>query len=265
MRSLENLYLDLQCDYHLVQDHRVPGAKPRATIPGLTPEGFVKWTLLLIRSFPDKEAVRLGAVVEACALEAVTLDSGGGGGGGAAACERLPRQISRHLFPDTLHEEAMRLVTQSVQYWNRAMAAAEGPEKKTDDVVAAAYVLPLRGGEKRDDGNRGRDNGRGAIVEVASSSRRYIVSPPRDRDRNRDRDRERDRDRPSRPTLAGPDDRLGRHHSKSYRREASPRRQKRNERDGKDDGSKGRRRRWTIDGSETGKSPIRRRDSRSGR
>lgn len=248
MRNLETLYLDLQCEHHLVQDLPATGAKSRAFIPGLTPDGFVKWALFLIRSFPEQEASRLGAIVSALPLEAVSADGGS---------ERLPRQISRRLLPEKPHDDALRLLTQSVQYWCKATG---GNSQRKESDATVSYRRSSHSREEREERERDRDRHRyrDVVVEVPSSRRRRDVeSPPSPRDREQSRS--------SRYPLEGADDRSGRYY-KSYRRESSPRRSKRYERDGRDDGSgSGRRRRWTLDGSEAGRMPSRRRESRSGR
>ncbi|KAJ6788309.1 hypothetical protein PWT90_05121 [Aphanocladium album] len=114
MHNLEQLYLDVQCDYHLVQDN-APGRKDHPYIPALTPEGFVQWTVMLMRAFPSHEATRLSRVIVDLPLEAVTKDPLAE----PERRERLPRQISRHLFPIEPNRDAAQLV-------ERAMQAAAG-------------------------------------------------------------------------------------------------------------------------------------------
>ncbi|KAJ6783495.1 hypothetical protein PWT90_08718 [Aphanocladium album] len=104
-RFLESLYLDLQCEYHLVQD--APGtSRPRraASVPALTPQGFAQWSAVLVGAFPGLEARRLQDAVASLPLEAVPHQRGRG------PRERLPRRIPRHLFPDQADPSTLRLV-----------------------------------------------------------------------------------------------------------------------------------------------------------
>jgi hypothetical protein len=64
-----------------------------ATIPSLTPVGFAFWTTLFILAYPEEEFRRLEKVI----LE-LPIDCDGDLVDGKP--ERLPKQISRHLFPE---------------------------------------------------------------------------------------------------------------------------------------------------------------------
>ncbi|KAM3445668.1 hypothetical protein MY3296_010166 [Beauveria thailandica] len=115
-RSLETLYLELQCDYHLVQ---ATGARPRraASVPALTPQGFAHWSTLILGAFPGNEARRLQDVVADLPLEAVPQGPGQGHGqssGPPCPRERLPRRISRCLFPDRANPDILRLVLRAL-------------------------------------------------------------------------------------------------------------------------------------------------------
>lgn len=101
--ALERLYQDLGCSYHLVQDH--PNSTPR--VPALTPAGFQRWMVQQVQMFPDHEARRLHAVVERLPISAdgPLLDG---------KPERLPRQLSRRLFPAAGDEEVQARVLTSV-------------------------------------------------------------------------------------------------------------------------------------------------------
>ena len=126
-RSLETLYLKLQCDYHLVQ---TPGARPSraASVPALTPQGFAHWSTLILGAFPDNEARRLQDIVADLPLEAVPQGQGHGQGrdrgwGMRRPRERLPRRISRCLFPDQANPETLRLVLRSLSSLSDASAS----------------------------------------------------------------------------------------------------------------------------------------------
>ena len=61
LRNLEFLYLDLSCEYHLVQDERCPHERP--FIPALTQRGLHTWLLALAKAYPDTEAERIDSVL----------------------------------------------------------------------------------------------------------------------------------------------------------------------------------------------------------
>ncbi|OHE97626.1 hypothetical protein CORC01_07041 [Colletotrichum orchidophilum] len=99
LERIEFLYQDLDCQYHLVQ------AAPRSdtNIPGLTPAGFAKWMISNILAYPDPEARRLHAIMTALPINADGPLLNG-------KPERLPRQLSRHLFPEA-YDQKVRKIT----------------------------------------------------------------------------------------------------------------------------------------------------------
>ncbi|KAJ0162241.1 hypothetical protein CTA2_4870 [Colletotrichum tanaceti] len=103
LKRVEFLYQDLDCQYHLVQ------AAPRShpNVPGLTPIGFAKWMISNILAYPDPEARRLHAVMSALPVNAdgPLLDG---------KPERLPRQLSRHLFPESHDRKLRRILDEAV-------------------------------------------------------------------------------------------------------------------------------------------------------
>lgn len=84
-KDVLSIYDSLKCDYHLVPFHQ--GETPH--IPALTPSGFTKWMTCCVLAAPDQEAYRLGKVVENLPIESKSN----------GVTERLPKQLSRHLFP----------------------------------------------------------------------------------------------------------------------------------------------------------------------
>lgn len=82
--SISRLYREFEVQHHLVQDRldRRPG------IPGLTPHGFEKWAITLLRAHPDQEFERLTKT----ALEMPISNPDD-------RKERFPKEISRRLFP----------------------------------------------------------------------------------------------------------------------------------------------------------------------
>lgn len=242
MSAVEALYLDMQCDYHLVQD-TCPGEKSRAHVPALTPEGFIQWAIVLIRAFPEQEASRLARVITDLPLEAVRedpeLESG--------PRERLPRQISKHLFPRQPNESALKLVTESIREWERRAGADRPPHfsRSTSHRGSARVVqnppppLVHSDAKSREEhlNRSGRDWKEQGVAEVP---------------------------RPKRPSP----EREGRSskYERSHDRQESPKQSKRyNSGDSRDaEGDRHRPdRRWTIDGSDG--SRHRRREGRSSR
>ncbi|GKT50000.1 uncharacterized protein ColSpa_10181 [Colletotrichum spaethianum] len=103
LKRIEFLYQDLDCQYHLIQ------AAPRShpNVPGLTPMGFAKWMINNILAYPDPEARRLHAIVSALPINAdgPVLDG---------KPERLPRQLSRHLFPESHDKKVRKILDEAV-------------------------------------------------------------------------------------------------------------------------------------------------------
>ncbi|RSL47642.1 hypothetical protein CEP53_009861 [Fusarium sp. AF-6] len=104
--NLETLYQHLRCENHLVQ--RRPTGMPH--IPSLTPSGFERWMVCQIQTFPDQEAKRLNRVI---ADLPITADGPLVDG----KPERLPKQLSRHLFPADRQRETHDLVVNAISDW----------------------------------------------------------------------------------------------------------------------------------------------------
>ncbi|KAF4976860.1 hypothetical protein FZEAL_6525 [Fusarium zealandicum] len=104
--NLESLYQELHCENHLVQ--RRPSGMPH--IPALTPSGFERWMVCQIQAFPDHEARRLNRVI---ADLPITADGALVDG----KPERLPKQLSRHLFPTDREQETHDLVVDAISHW----------------------------------------------------------------------------------------------------------------------------------------------------
>lgn len=249
MRALETLYLDMQCDYHLVQDSS-PGTKERPYIPALTPEGFVQWMIVIIRAFPDQEASRLCRVIADLPLEAVPEDPEDESG----SRERLPRQISKHLFPSQPNEGALQLVTEAIRVWKHSVGSERQPPPLSRSASSTARS------------NAGQNLAPPLIHSDPKSREEHLSRYRRDRDSDVvvevPRSKRGTLDR--RATDAG-DDRSSRY-VKSYSRQESPRRPKKFERDDSREPERGmyrKDRRWTMDGSEG--TRYRKRDGRGSR
>ncbi|KAB5585842.1 hypothetical protein GE09DRAFT_40367 [Coniochaeta sp. 2T2.1] len=96
--GLEDTYRDLGCEYYLIPKD----ARSRPSIPSLTPSGFAKWMTANIVAYPDAEVKRLNHIVSELPINA--------DGPWDGITERLPKQISRHLFPEKPDRKARRLL-----------------------------------------------------------------------------------------------------------------------------------------------------------
>lgn len=117
---MADLYLDLGCSYHLVQAS--PGLPPR--VPGLTPDGFVRWMVLHLQAFPDGVARRLDRIVSDFPLDIVSVLDG--------KAERLPKQLSRYLLPRVPDGYIRSLLQQAVKrhFGEPALLAFSFPNEK---------------------------------------------------------------------------------------------------------------------------------------
>ncbi|PFH55623.1 hypothetical protein XA68_17935 [Ophiocordyceps unilateralis] len=109
MHSLELLYQDLRCEYHLIQGE----SREKAYIPALTSDGFVNWMSVFIQVSPDSEARRLDSIMAALPIEAASDTPDG-------KPERLPKQLSRHLFPSRAHDKTRHRVATALMDWVEA-------------------------------------------------------------------------------------------------------------------------------------------------
>ncbi|KJZ71979.1 hypothetical protein HIM_08659 [Hirsutella minnesotensis 3608] len=166
MRSLELLYQDLRCEYHLVQGE----TRDRPYIPALTSDGFVNWMSAFIQANPDTEAKRLDKIMSSQPIEVEgdTLDG---------KPERLPKQLSRHLFPSKPHERTRQRVASSLMDWVEATGfSLRHPPSWIDAFYSMVYhsLSPKSSNrDHRDDrGQRGvREDGETYIevIEVPSA------------------------------------------------------------------------------------------------
>lgn len=199
MRLLEMLYLDLKCEFHLVQDSSSEPSRPY--IPALTPRGFIRWISLLIKAFPDKEVHRFSIIAQDVALEAVRTDD--------SKPERLPRQLSHHLFPSSRNQKTYDFVTEEIKYWKQSLSTpvtATSPVKPNITHEPASAPPRMYRQLSRRDSNSSTD----AVVCVPRQTNRSNAdgkdrnrSPPQSsrpprRERSRNREPSPDRERPRR-------------------------------------------------------------------
>ncbi|KHN97737.1 uncharacterized protein MAM_04126 [Metarhizium album ARSEF 1941] len=129
LRSLERLYQDLSCEYHLVQDHH---HSARPFIPALTPAGLQTWLTAFIQASPDCESRRLQAILTDVPLEADHQ--------GTAPAERLPKQLSRHLFPAYRSDRAYRDIACALDDWIKSMeGSCEPPSPSWSNLLFEAF------------------------------------------------------------------------------------------------------------------------------
>ncbi|TGO23896.1 hypothetical protein BPAE_0118g00230 [Botrytis paeoniae] len=126
--QISKLYQDLGCQHHLVQEdfHSAP------TIPALTPLGFAHWMTIQISAYPSEESERLGKVVLALPINADGQMVDG-------KPERLPKQISRHLLPNTGDRELEKLMRTSLSHFSDELGNSHSSRSKP-----TASSVPLR-------------------------------------------------------------------------------------------------------------------------
>ncbi|PHH82817.1 hypothetical protein CDD82_4689 [Ophiocordyceps australis] len=114
LRCLELLYLELGCEYYLIQDC----SRDRPYIPAMTLEGFASWMAVFMQASPGLEARRLDMIMSALPVEVEgnTLDG---------KPERLPKQLSRHLFPGKPQERSCQRVVSALRDWLEATGLTE--------------------------------------------------------------------------------------------------------------------------------------------
>ncbi|KAF7563094.1 hypothetical protein G7046_g1033 [Stylonectria norvegica] len=117
--NLEDLYQHLRCGYHLVQGRS--GSMPH--IPALTPAGFQDWMVRQIQAFPEQEAKRLNRV-----LAELPISADGPGMDGKP--ERLPKQLSRHLLPETHQREVHTSVVTAISNWLKSAGYSDLSQRK---------------------------------------------------------------------------------------------------------------------------------------
>ncbi|CAM1509477.1 Fc.00g032160.m01.CDS01 [Cosmosporella sp. VM-42] len=114
--NLEDLYLDLRCNYCLVKSR--PDSRSPPYIPALTPTGFAEWMTQQIQAFPDQEAKRLSQVIAELPIEADTSARDG-------KPERLPKQLSRHLLPEERRRGVHEDLVKAVNTWLKSSGYAK--------------------------------------------------------------------------------------------------------------------------------------------
>lgn len=82
--SISRLYREVEAQHHLVQGR----VDERPDIPGLTPSGFERWSILMLLANPEQEFERLQKAV--LDMPICNFDD---------RKERFPKEISRRLFP----------------------------------------------------------------------------------------------------------------------------------------------------------------------
>ncbi|KOS18558.1 hypothetical protein ESCO_001311 [Escovopsis weberi] len=181
IRALELLYLDLRCEHHLVPPPR--SCTPR--IPALTPAGFQAWATMLIRAAPGREARRLALMAQDLPLVADdrspshhspldhTLPS--------CKPERLPRQLSRHLFPERPSSRALDALAAACAAWRDAILLAPAEQRPAPDARHAAprthsHSCEVEDRPERAGGRRSSGSGTGGAQGRCARGRRMEAS-----------------------------------------------------------------------------------------
>ncbi|TDZ23430.1 hypothetical protein Cob_v003703 [Colletotrichum orbiculare MAFF 240422] len=113
LETIQTLYDVLQCQYHLTQS----GPHSPHDVPSLTAAGFSQWMIGNILAHPDLEARRLHQI-----MASLPVNADGPLVDGKA--ERLPKQLSRHLFPEFHDRKARQLLDETVDEYFEDQDAA---------------------------------------------------------------------------------------------------------------------------------------------
>ncbi|KAG8630017.1 hypothetical protein KVT40_001636 [Elsinoe batatas] len=97
--AISRLFLALRCQHHLVQF----GLQDAPSIPGLTPQGFETFMVLLIQAHPDQEFQRLDKAARDMPISNADSPS-----------ERFPKQLTRRLFPISGDSQAQQKLQAAV-------------------------------------------------------------------------------------------------------------------------------------------------------
>ena len=120
-------------------------------IPALTPDGFAAWMSRFIQATPGPEARRLDHVVAALPIDAAgsTLEGNP---------ERLPKQLSRHLFPLKPTKETEKRVGAALIRWIEDMSPSNSPSSSWSsifrDVICQSRSPEPRQRSSREQGPR---------------------------------------------------------------------------------------------------------------
>ncbi|ODA83891.1 hypothetical protein RJ55_02407 [Drechmeria coniospora] len=165
--ALRRLFKDLQCEYFAVNSGSRDADRP--SVAALSPKGFVDWMVTFMQATPDIEARRLSRVVATlpiAAADANTLDG---------RLQRLPKQLSRHLFPSRPHDKTRQWVSNAVMDWDQTMSQVEWLSVSWTtafcDALCRSLSPAFRGDSGRGDSRRKRctRTERASYVEVPSS------------------------------------------------------------------------------------------------
>ncbi|KYK58464.1 hypothetical protein DCS_05480 [Drechmeria coniospora] len=165
--ALRRLFKDLQCEYFAVNSGSRDADRP--SVAALSPKGFVDWMVTFMQATPDIEARRLSRVVATlpiAAADANTLDG---------RLQRLPKQLSRHLFPSRPQDKTRQWVSNAVMDWDQTMSQVEWLSVSWTtafcDALCRSLSPAFRGDSGRGDSRRKRctRTERASYVEVPSS------------------------------------------------------------------------------------------------
>ncbi|CAG8983974.1 hypothetical protein HYALB_00008835 [Hymenoscyphus albidus] len=120
--QISQLYRDIGCQHHLVQDD----FRNEPTIPALTPLGFAHFMTVIILAYPGVEWKRLEMVVKD-----LPIDADGAMVDGKP--ERLPKQISRHLLPEGEDSDSRKMLDDAVRYFYENL----GTSKKSKPTITS--------------------------------------------------------------------------------------------------------------------------------
>lgn len=121
--------MGIKCEYHLVPS--TDGGL--ANEPALTARGFAELMQFFSQAHPDVEAARLNHVVEELPVEAKFHKDG--------QLQRLPKQLSRHLFPSQPNEALGKTIQKHLQGSSSPSSSPLGPLGDAHVSRAASHRL----------------------------------------------------------------------------------------------------------------------------
>jgi hypothetical protein len=163
---MEDVYQDLGCEYYLIPKD----AHSRPSIPSLTPAGFAKWMTSSILAYPDAEAKRLNHIVSELPINA--------DGPWDGITERLPKQISRHLFPEKPDRRVRRLFDDALRDFADELILASSKQMPTRPQQQQQQPPPrIEISQEKRHSTSGGTSAAAAIPRTA----RYVPEQPRSR------------------------------------------------------------------------------------
>lgn len=184
--ALETMYQQLRCEHYLIPSPHSASNPPR--IPSLTAVGFTRFMTLLIRAFPDQEAVRWKAIMATLPLSLPSSSPNRAEDGGV----QLPSKFPRRLFPPARDDRSYSAIKSVVAELQRQQRA----ENKARPRVIQDHSRHRHGNSEREPAAASPPWYVRSLAKLSGGNGQRSASPPRRGDQySRDRDSRESRDR----------------------------------------------------------------------